>query len=129
MAILSTQKLKALKVKVCSVNGTFNQKVVIKPASYEFVSISDNSGYFTVGALVKPDVTLDVPEGEEKPSLDGADAKWVFFTVNVYYDEEKDMLYVTKDSPTLFQIWKLVHSGEFPEMGTIGNGVEVEDLC
>lgn len=120
-------KVESPKGESMSVNGTFNQKVVIKPASYEFVSISDNSGYFTVGALVKPDVTLDVPEGEEKPSLDGADAKWVFFTVNVYYDEEKDMLYVTKDSPTLIPDMEVGASGESPEMGTIGNGVEVED--
>lgn len=117
----------SVQSETVSVNGGFNQKVVLKPSAYESVSIDDNTGYFTVGALVKPDVSLKLEEDEPKPKLDGAGARWIFFTVNVYYDDEKDTLYVTKDSPTIVPDKEVGATGEAPDMGDIGTGEEAGD--
>lgn len=110
-----------------TINGSFNQRIVVQPSVYESTSIDDNTGFFTVGALVKPGAYVEEDEQGRVPETTGDDARWMFFNVNIYYDDEKDKIYVTPDSPTLVPDKAVGGSADAPDMAPLGNGTEVED--
>lgn len=110
-----------------TINGKFEQKVITDPIAYQSVSVDDNSGYYIVGALVKPDASQEKDQYGKTPKTSGSEARWVFFQVNVYYDDAKDKLYITKDSPTLVPDVNMGAVADAPKMGKLGNGEELED--
>lgn len=115
-------------------DGTYNAELLTQPRVYESTSISSNSAYFTVGALVAPGVALDDKErlaisagGAEAPVFDNATPRWVFFQVNVYYDTEKSQFFIDPSSPTLVPGEDVGNAGDIPDMAKIGTGEEVDD--
>lgn len=108
-------------------NGLFKQKFIIDPKTYESYSIDDNTAYFVVGALVKPDAELERDQYGKLPPTSGSEARWVFFNVNVYYDTEKDAMFITKDSPTLVPDKNVGATLDAPDSAPIGDGTEIED--
>lgn len=111
-----------------SINGAYNQRVVISPKVYDSIIISDNAASFSVRSLVQPSTTSVVPdENGRLPALEGAYPYWVSFNINVYYDSEKDVMYISGDSPTIIPNEEIGESKSIPDSVKLGNGEKTEE--
>lgn len=103
----------------------FSQNIVYGPTVYETTHLTDYSENYVVAALVEKEgietrpgqITEDDP-GEK----DEVQTQWLYFSVNLYYDEENNTLSVTKDSPTLIPNFRLANSNNVPAEAPLGTG-------
>lgn len=103
-----------------TVNGAYGQEILIGPSIYSVREISANAANYTVGALVKGQ------QQDVAAPADGASAQWVFFSVNVYYDSEKESFAIAPNSPTITK--PVTVQSDVPQMEKIGSGEVDKDL-
>ena len=97
-------------------SSDIRQHILTGPTVYEAKALTAYSARFVVGALVTSSLK-DVPA----PS-DGSTAKWMFFSVNVYYDVKTDSMLVTPDSPSVVAPLDVAASSSVPAEAKVGNG-------
>lgn len=112
-----------------NVSGRYASDIIIAPRVYESYSINDNSGYFVVGTMIKPKVILTEEESMSQQELkfENTNARWLFFQVNVYYDEKSDKLMIDETSPSLVPPSQVANVSEKPEETKIGTGEKADD--
>lgn len=103
------------------VDGNFTQTVVVPPKVFKVVPVEQNSASFEIGAVVQSSNGQQTPDGTTTQ-------KWVFYSVNVYYNPKADSLAVTKDSPILIPNFKTGVSVDIPEEKLPGTGTEDQAL-
>lgn len=81
-----------------SATGSYKQEIVYGPTVYSNRSLTDNSGSYTIGALVKSN--QEKKDGANSTNVDNG-LQWVFFNVNVYFDNNSQSFSIAPDSPTL----------------------------
>lgn len=97
------------------------QKIVISPKVYEIKLLTDYSAQYKVSAYV---TNVD-GEYSVDNKLSG---RWLDFSVNLYYDKEKDSLSITQDSPTIIPSKNIKDKADIPYAKTLGNGVVNEEM-
>lgn len=98
-----------------------NQVVIGTPRTYEAVLHTSKSAVFNVSALVS---NLDGVSSTE----DGSQARWLAFSVNVYYDKNTDQLSIVPNNPTLIPKYNVSGGTKLTIGGDIGNGVVNNDM-
>lgn len=107
--------------------SSFSQEVLYGPTVYDVKPLTDKSGKYTIAALVE---SKESEEGGDstKPPSDGSGAKWVFFNVNVYYDEAQDSFAIADDSPSVIPKSNVEPPGDIPKQLELGTGEEDDGL-
>ena len=110
-----------------TVNGFYQQKVVIDPKVYNSLIINDNAASYSVRSLVQPNTNVAPNERGDLPPLEGALPYWISFNVNVYYDSEKDIMYISQDSPSIIPNEDVGAASDIPKSQPLGNGIKTEE--
>lgn len=110
--------------KNLDVASEFRQEVLFGPSVYQSTVITENSSNYIVGSLVRSYVP-DVEDSEKTVSR----TRWIFFSVNVYYDESSGRMYITPDSPTLIPKQEVGPIAEVPAIQPPGLGVRDEEIA
>lgn len=110
-----------------SASSTFQQEIIYGPTVYESRAVRPSSGNYVIGALVQ-DTALDSEGNTIEPPIDGSNAHWVFFNVNVYYDEANNTYSITPDSPTLVSPNEAGATPDVPDAVQLGSGARNSDL-
>ena len=114
----------------------YAQTILYGPTVYGSQYLTDQSGNYTIGALVQPEnvntankvdpnaTPTPEPTSSTAPSSvpDGSTAVWQFFSVNVYYDSATLQFAITPDSPTLIPKSQNLASSNAPKQADIGTG-------
>ena len=108
--------------KNLDVASEFGQEVLFGPSIYQSTVITENSSNYIVGSLVRSHVPD--PEDNEKTA---SRTRWIFFSVNVYYDESSNRMYITPDSPTLVPKQEVGPIADVPPIQPPGLGVPDEE--
>lgn len=110
--------------------SSFQQRVLYGPVVYDYNTISDQSGSYVIGALVSQADTSGASgsEGASASSVKNAGSDWVFFNVNVYYDEATDKFAIAPDSPSLVPQVASQKQDQIPQPETLGTGETSEEL-
>lgn len=103
------------------------QRIVSEPKVYKFTPLDMNSAAFEVGALVEP-IDVNAAETEEGALPVAERFKWVYYNVNVYYDETTDTMAITPDSPTLIPAPNFGSAQDLPDEKLLGTGETSADL-
>lgn len=126
-------------------SSTAIQTILYGPTVYQETEITDNtatylSATYLVGAFVRqfePESNL----GEDKQGIktyyvngikyETKDVveKWLFFTVDVFYNPENNGISIALDSPTLVPNLNILPISEIPPANPIGDGEISEDLA
>lgn len=97
------------------------QNVIVPPKVYEINLLTEYSAQYKVSAYVS-NVEGEAVE-ENKNS-----GRWLSFSVNLYYDTEKDSLAITEDSPTLVPHTNIMEQTEVPNAKLSGNGTVNKEI-
>lgn len=109
--------------------SSFSQKVVYGPTVYSVRNITDSSANYVFGALVEPSVVQKEGGDSAVAPTDGSNLEWVFFSVNVYYNEENDSFAITPDSPSLVPASSVESQRDVPNAKPLGLGEEDKELA
>lgn len=109
-----------------SASSSFNQKIITGPTVYKAESLTDSSGTFIIGAVTQA-APIEDGKVQEVPE-DDSTAELTFFSVNVYWDSEKDAFAITPDSPTVVPASEVEESSEIPASADLGTGRSDSDL-
>lgn len=117
------------------IGQNFKQTIVNGPIVYRSTPITDNSAIYTVGALVKVENT--VPNGADAPADPNAttgngnepttasgDLVWKYFSVNVYFDDEKNAFAIAS-KPSVVPTPDVLSTNDIPTAAAIGLGEAV----
>lgn len=104
-------------------SGANKQDVIGTPVVYYSKATSKTTGLYKVSALVTDDTGSTM-------SSDGQTftAHWVSFSVNVYYNKEKDSLSIHTNSPTIIPTYEITDNSKLPDADIIGNGNVDDDI-
>lgn len=97
------------------------QNVVVAPKVFETNLLSKYSAQYKVSAYVSNTSGEKVVENKN-------DGRWLTFSINVYYDEEKDALSVTPDSPTIIPNRNVEDQASVPSPKKLGNGTVNKEM-
>lgn len=104
--------------------ATFNnvsQTLVSSPKSYKYVPLTSSTAAFEIGALVQT-FSPATPVDPQLQVTAQDKYKWVFYNVNVYYDETTDTMAVTPDSPSLIPNASFGAAADIPDEKLLGTG-------
>lgn len=105
-----------------AVSGGVLQDVVHGPVVFESRAISENSGSYAIGMLMR---TSPSANDERKPDEKAAtDLRWTVFNVNVYYDAVKDSFAIAPGSPTLLPPESVISPSEVPIAKPLGTAYD-----
>lgn len=104
--------------------GSYNQNIIYGPTVYSARGITDNSGSYTIGALVQPKTVTNNGSGETTD----ADPQWMFFNVNVYYDDASQSFAITPESPSVIPATQVKSPDEIPAPAPLGTGKASDEL-
>lgn len=122
------------------VSRGYTQSILYGPTVHSSTPLTDYSANYVVGALVESSVAEDPSqvvvtedgapstEGEVTPeSIEGNTAvptgpRWMFFSVNVFYNANADRFYVTPDSPGVVPQVEVGRSRDVPTASLPGTG-------
>lgn len=104
--------------------GSYNQRILYGPTVYSARGLTDSSGAYTVAALVQPETVTndDTAETAEAPP------RWMFFNVNVYYDEAAESFSITPESPSVVPSVSVKSPDDIPKAAPLGTGEESDEL-
>lgn len=105
-----------------NVSSGFKQRVIFGPTTYSAQAVTDHSANYVLGSLVQ----ASPADGSE--AVEGTEPRWMFFNVNVYYDEDTDRMYITPESPTIVPTSEVGSIEEVPPSAPLGTGVSDEAL-
>lgn len=97
------------------------QHIIIAPSVYEVDLLTEYSAQYKVSTYVSNNIGEEV-EGNK------AAGRWLSFSVNLYYDEEKDSLSITPDSPTIIPSYRIANPTIVPDRKGLGNGQVNKDI-
>lgn len=103
----------------------FKKKIVGNPVIYEHRTVLPYSANYVVGVTVevskddKEDVKDKKTKKEEKPK---SETRVEFYDVGVYYDKEKDLMFITPESPTVVPSINVGSKGQIPAQKALGDG-------
>lgn len=101
-----------------AVSGAVLQDVVHGPVVFESKAISENSGSYAIGMLMR---TSPSANDDRRPDEKAAtDLRWSVFNVNVYYDAVKDSFAIAPGSPTLLPPESVISPSEVPVAKPLG---------
>lgn len=119
------------------------QQVLSGPTVYQEKQNMDNSATYLIGAYVrqfKPETDASIINNPDVKGLESYDIsgttyktfetkeKWMFFTVDVFYDPKVDGLAIAADSPTLVPNVNIVPFSTIPQPAPVGDGDYDRDL-
>lgn len=103
-------------------SGNTQQKLIFGPTVYDQMSVTNNSGNYTIGAMVQQtDESEDdevAKDMEEDPESYGP--TWVFFNVSVFYDSEEDSFAIAEGSPTVVPSENIKPRNTMPDTLALG---------
>lgn len=106
-----------------NVSNTYKQTILYGPTVYEAQAFNAYSARYTVGALIKPSsVNSETP-------VEGAEARWEFFNVNVYYNSVSDTFTITDDSPSVIPAVEIGEVSKLPTKAPLGTGRSDQELA
>lgn len=91
------------------------QNIVVPPKVFEINLLSASSAQYKISAFVSN-------TSGEKVVEDKIDGRWLTFSVNLYYDKEKDSLAITNDSPSIIPNKNVEEQTNVPVAKKLGNG-------
>lgn len=100
-----------------------NQEILMKPKVFRSFVDQGNPDVInlTIGALVRTEASgLSGQTSAPQSGTGIANAKWVYFNVNVFYDRKVDAMAVTKDSPSLLPPVYFGNSVDLPNEKPLG---------
>lgn len=100
----------------------YTQRVISGPVVFEEKPLGDSSAAYTVGALV----SAEPPKVEEGETPIPTKIQWLYFNVNIYYNEENNTFSIPGDSPTVVPAPAMVPI-EGTAAAALGNGEENKD--
>ena len=98
------------------VGSEVKQTILYGPTIYDSKEVTAYSAIYTIGSLVNV-TTQGAP-----PAVDGSTAKWMFYSVNVYYDAKTDGFYITPASPVVVPNLEVKAPTNLPEPLPLGTG-------
>lgn len=101
-----------------------NQKTILGPTVFEKNALTENSASYVIGSYVEVVPVSLGEEGDAQPAE--KERKWLFFNVNVYYNDETMSYRITQDSPTLIPDYQM-EEDNIPDGEPIGDGTVNED--
>ena len=105
--------------------GSYNQTILSGPTVYSARGLTDTSGAYTVGALVHPKTIANDGDGEAQVG----EPKWMFFNVNVYFDESSRSFAITPESPTVIPATEVMSQQDVPNSLPLGSGDSSDELA
>lgn len=104
--------------------GSYNQTILYGPTVYSARGLTDSSGAYTVAALVQPKTVTNDKTSETAE----APPRWMFFNVNVYFDESTESFAITPDSPTVIPETSVKSPDDIPKPAPLGSGEESDEV-
>lgn len=97
------------------------QDIIIPPKVFNVELMNEYSAQYKVSTYVS-NTDGKVSDGNSTAG------RWLSFSVNVYYDIEKDALIITPDSPSIIPSYRITQQVEVPERAPFGNGQVNKDI-
>lgn len=104
--------------------GSYNQTILSGPTVYSARGLTDTSGAYTVGALVQPQTIANDGDGEAQVG----EPKWMFFNVNVYFNEASRSFAITPESPSVIPATEVMSQQDIPNSAPLGTGDASDEL-
>lgn len=104
--------------------GSYNQRVLYGPTVYSARGLTDSSGAYTIAALIQPETVTNDDSGEATENA----PRWMFFNVNVYFDEDSESFSITPESPTVVPAVSVKSPNDIPKPAPLGTGDESDEL-
>lgn len=104
--------------------GSYNQTILYGPTVYSARGLTDSSGAYTIAALVQPKTVTN----DETSETDEAPPRWMFFNVNVYFDESTESFAITPESPSVIPETQVKSPDDIPSAAPLGSGEESDEV-
>lgn len=106
--------------------GSYNQTILSGPTVYTARGVTDTSGTYVVGALVQPKTVSN--SDDTNSEAQDSEPRWMFFNVNVYYDESNQSFAITPESPSVVPAVSVKSPNDVPDPAPLGTGEESDEL-
>lgn len=113
-----------------TVSRGYAQNVLYGPTVYESTPLTDYSANYVIGALVESSVVEDPAQVVVDPNAPdavpvesaGGEPRWMFFSINIFYNANANRFYVTPDSPAVIPSSEVGRSNDVPIASMPGTG-------
>lgn len=99
-----------------------SQKPLSTPILFDQKGITESSAIFKYSVLVSNTDGQSVGEAGELT------AHWLSFSINIYYDKDKDSMIIHPNSPTMIPNYNISETSSLPNASVIGNGEALDSI-